>query len=322
MPEAPHLTIVIPTFRRQQSLLRTLASLQEQDIPLELLVVDNAADDDLRIALDAFNATARLPARWIPEPRPGVHFARNTGALHASAPLLAYTDDDVTFVPGWARAYVEAFAAHPEMAAAGGPSHADWEAHPPAWLLALGGRGHAFFQLSLRDLGPTLRLDETESFWSLNMAIRKDVLIEHGGFNPELVGDRYVGDGEGGLFRKLRATGRRIGYVPDALVRHHIPADRMTMCYLRHRMRNEGASETYAQLRRDARALRLLSAATVNALAALGVSLAALPLRWSERVFPLRLQLLAAELAGRAEYARRAMLDAELRRMIRQDAWL
>ena len=324
MPAAPALTVVIPTYRRTASLLRTLASLQEQDVAgFELLVMDNAADAALRDAIDGFNESARVPARWIPEPAPGVHRARNTGARHATSPLLAYTDDDVTFAPGWARSYIDAFAAYPEMDAAGGPSHADWESPPPAWLLALVNRRPAFFQLSLRDFGPAFRLDETESFWSLNMAIRKDALVAHGGFNPELVGDHYVGDGEGGLFRKMCRTGARVAYVPGALVHHRIPAHRMTMAYLRHRMRNEGASETYAALRRTNTATPHVAATIVtNGLGAIVVGTAAACVAWSEHTFARRLQLKASELRGRSTYAWNVLRDDDLRRMIHQDTWI
>jgi glycosyltransferase involved in cell wall biosynthesis len=318
------LTVIVPTYQRSASLMRALASLQEQDVPLELIVVDNAADVVLRTALDRFNEDARYPVRWIPEPRLGLHHARNAGATHATCELLAYTDDDVAFAPGWARAYVDGFAAHPEMAAAGGPSHPVWEERPPEWLLALVARRRMFFQLSLRDLGPEPSFDETESFWGLNMAIRRSVLLAAGGFNPELVGDRYVGDGEGGLFRKLRASGAHVGYLPAALVHHHIPPRRMTLRYLRERMKSEGTSEAFALARRKRASSRAAFARmfVTNLVAAGVVELSVMPVRWSRRVFPVRLQMLAAELAGRARYARRAMFDDELRRLILEDDWM
>jgi glycosyltransferase involved in cell wall biosynthesis len=318
------LTVIVPTYQRSASLLRTLASLQEQDIQLEILVVDNAADVALCTALERFNGDARYPVRWIPESALGLHHARRTGVLNATGELLAFIDDDVTFAPGWARAYVEAFAAHPEMAAAGGPSHAAWEEPPPEWLLALVARRPMFFQLSLRDLGPEPSFDETESFWGLNMAIRTSALIAVGGFNPDAVGHRHLGDGEGGLFRKLRASGARVGYLPRALVYHHIPPRRMTIRYLRDRMKNGGMSEAFAEARRTRATSRTAFARmfVTNLVAAAVVELSVAPMRWSRRVLPVRLQMLAAELTGRAMYARRAIFDAELRALILRDDWM
>lgn len=304
--------------------MRALASLQEQDVPLEIVVVDNAADDALRDALDRFNVDARHFVRWIPVPTLGLHHARNAGVQHATCELLAYTDDDATFAPGWAAAYVEAFAAHPELVAAGGPSRAEWESPPPAWLLALVARRPTFFQLSLRDLGPMPRFDEKESFWGLNMAIRRSALFEAGGFNPELVGDECIGDGEGGLFRKLRASDARVGYLPGALVYHHIPPHRMTLRYLRERMKNEGRSEAFALARQTRASSRAAFARMFakNIIAAGVVELSVMPMRWSRRVFPLRLQMLAAERMGRAMYALGALVDDQRRRQPLEDDWM
>src|SRR5207249_7611413 len=39
------------------------------------------------------------------------------------------------------------------------------------------------------------------------MAIRRDVLFQVGGFNPDLVGDFFLGDGATGLNRKLWERG-------------------------------------------------------------------------------------------------------------------
>jgi hypothetical protein len=59
-----------------------------------------------------------------------------------------------------------------------------------------------------------------------------------------------------------------------------------------------------------------------NLVAAGVVGLSVTPVRWSRRVLPVRLQMLAAELTGRATYARRAIFDAELRRVILEDDWM
>src|SRR5258707_14266832 len=103
-----------------------------------------------------------------------------------------------------------------------------------------------FPPLSLLDLAPDFRLTPDGIFFGVNMAIRRDVLFESGGFNPESFGDHWLGDGETGLNRKLHACGRLIGYVPEALVYHHVPPERMTVGYLRRRQANDGACDMYA----------------------------------------------------------------------------
>jgi glucosyl-dolichyl phosphate glucuronosyltransferase len=317
------LSVIVPTFRRTESLLRTVASLREQEGSFEILVVDNAVDDALRDALRAVADEPGPPVRWLPEPRAGQHYARATGVRHAAAELLAFVDDDVTFAPGWAQAYIDAFAAHPRLIAAGGPSHAAWAKIPPDWLMYLMSQRRTFFQLSLRDLGGSFQLNSDESFWGLNMAVRKAELLEVGGFNPDMLDGYSVGDGDGGLFRKFKAAGMCTGYVPGALVYHWIPAERMTVAYLLQRMRNEGASESYAVARRarGTPRLTLLRMLVTSACSAACFRLMAAPFRWSRRTFPLRLHLRAAERAGRVQYAWAALRDARLRRMIFSDDW-
>ncbi|MEP6733225.1 MAG: glycosyltransferase [bacterium] len=75
--------------------MRTLDSLQAQEGSFEIIVVDNAADENVRDALGRFTG-ARNPVRWIPEPRLGLLYTRSSGAMHARSALLAYVDDDVT----------------------------------------------------------------------------------------------------------------------------------------------------------------------------------------------------------------------------------
>ncbi len=64
------------------------------------------------------------------------------------------------------------------------------------------------------------------------MAIRKSV-YDYSGFHPELYDARTVGDGESGLVEDILANDGLIGYVPGAVVYHHIPPQRMTTEYLR-----------------------------------------------------------------------------------------
>jgi len=68
-----------------------------------------------------------------------------------------------------------------------------------------------------------------------------------GGFNPESFGDIWLGNGETGLQYKLQERRLGIGFIPNALVYHHIPPQRMTVSYLCQRMANEGACDIYSR---------------------------------------------------------------------------
>jgi hypothetical protein len=104
------------------------------------------------------------------------------------------------------------------MAAAGSPIRPAWDTPPSRWLLdyiacedPLMGGPDAFSALSLLDRSENLLIEERGYFFGTNMAIRRDVLFEVGGFNPEAYGQTWLGDGETGLVFELWARGLQIG---------------------------------------------------------------------------------------------------------------
>ena len=103
----PDVTVVIPTRNRAMLLTQTLATVLGQvDVALEVVIVDDASDDE----------TARLLARY-GEPRVrvvrhasprGGSAARNSGLAEARAPWVAFTDDDDLWAPHKLAAQLEA----------------------------------------------------------------------------------------------------------------------------------------------------------------------------------------------------------------------
>jgi hypothetical protein len=155
------------------------------------------------------------------------------------------------------------------------------------------------------------------------MAVRRQALFDAGGFNPEIFGDRWLGDGETGLNRKLWARGLLVGYVPDALVYHHVSAERMTVGYLRRRQTHEGACDMYARFHPQVPT----TGALVKTSAAIAVESArdwaAEPL-FRGRTDPraLRVQLRAVRARSRLQYVVRLMLDPQLRALVARETWL
>src|SRR4051812_3494802 len=99
MPEAPLLTISIPTYNRAPMLKRCLESaLSCTDPAIEILVSDNASPDNTREALSQFK-DRRL--RWWSNPE-NVGAERNILGLWRQARgqwILCISDDDF-FLPG------------------------------------------------------------------------------------------------------------------------------------------------------------------------------------------------------------------------------
>jgi glycosyltransferase involved in cell wall biosynthesis len=322
------LSVIIPTCNRPAALLRQLQSLQAQTRPAdELVVVDNAPSVTLRRALATFNATAPHPAYYIPEPCLGLMEARHTGAIVATGDVLVYVDDDQTSVPGHVQAYAEAFAAHPTMAAAGGPVHLDAAVPVPHWLtrvMAPPLRATGMFPpLSLLERGPDFLLEPTGVIFGGNMAIRRAVLFQVGGFNPELIGSRCVGDGETGLNQKLWQIGALIGYVPGALQYHHLPAERLTLDALCQRMRQQGASDAYSAVHPHLPSRLRLLRHLVGMSGRYGRCwLHAWQVRGSTEAHHVRVQLLAACSQAKVGYLARLLWERELRELVQRERWL
>ena len=60
---------------------------------------------------------------------------------------------------------------------------------------------------------------------------------------------RYRGDGETGLWLKMRSAGETLWYCPEATAYHIVPGSRMTVEYLKSRAYNQGISQSFTEFR-------------------------------------------------------------------------
>jgi GT2 family glycosyltransferase len=117
-------SVVVPTCRRPELLVRCLAALAAQELPpedYEILVADDAALSATREQVEAFAAGVRPAVRYLAVT--GTHgpaAARNVGWRSARGAVIAFTDDDTVPDPGWLAAGVGAFERDPDLAAAPG----------------------------------------------------------------------------------------------------------------------------------------------------------------------------------------------------------
>jgi glycosyltransferase involved in cell wall biosynthesis len=116
--ERRSLSVVIPARDEARLLGACLDALAVQTDPVdEIIVVDNGSTDGT-----ADIAHSRSGVVVVPEPRPGITFARNTGMDAATSALIARIDADTLVTPTWARAIRSAFAKEPEPAGLAGPA--------------------------------------------------------------------------------------------------------------------------------------------------------------------------------------------------------
>jgi GT2 family glycosyltransferase len=200
----------------------------------EILVVDNAPSDDR--TLHIANSFDRV--RYVREPKPGLDFARNRAVAEAKGEILAFVDDDAVVDRGWLRGLRKAVAENPEAAAITGPV-LPYELETTAQVLfeTRGGFGRIF---EPRRFGPDCRYVRNYPcnagiFGSgCNMAFRRRVLIELGGFDDALdTGPPLPGGGDLDICYRVLRAGYILVQEPQFLIRHQ---HRREYAQLRHQM--------------------------------------------------------------------------------------
>ena len=110
----PKVSVIIPTYNRQDFVREAIASVIAQTYQgFELIVVDDGSEDDTRTVVQEFSDIAP-GIRYIFQSNQGVSAARNTGVALSTGPLIAFLDSDDVWQPGKLESQATFFATHPE----------------------------------------------------------------------------------------------------------------------------------------------------------------------------------------------------------------
>ena len=236
------ISVVVPTCNRAASLDALLHELTNQrgGAAVEVLVVDNRSTDRTRHVVQQHAARERR-IRYMFEDREGASNARNAGIAAATAPILAFIDDDVRPREDWIVSILRAFAEHPEVDCIGGRVAPRWPCAPPRWLTP----AH-WPPLALQiDRGHSRYIDRDHASACLitaNFACRAAVFRELGGFAPE-----YRRDEDREFNLRMWRAGKRGLYVDSVVAFAEIQRERLAKRYHRRWYHVTGAS--HARLR-------------------------------------------------------------------------
>lgn len=228
------ISIAICTYNRAALLERTLNSLSQvvgtaaEDI--EIIVVDNRSTDQTVQVLAEWQS--KLPLRACHEPRQGHCFARNTAVAEARGEVILWTDDDVELDSGWLTAYRSAIAADGSVTFWGGPIEPLFLSPPPRWVLDNWSQLAGCY--ATRNLGPEPRdLDAAHLPYGANFAVRRAACAQFP-FDTRLGrrGQSLMGDDERDFLWRLLQAGHTGRWVPQARLRHLIPANRLSLRYV------------------------------------------------------------------------------------------
>jgi GT2 family glycosyltransferase len=203
----PLCSVIVPTHRRPEQLATCLESLAALDYPAdryEVVVVDDGGDPRLDAVAERFHG--RLAATWIRQARQGPAGARNQGAARARGELLAFTDDDCRPTPGWLRRLAEEHARGSQVILGGHTRN------------ALVGNPFSTTSQLIIDAGYDWHnrdRDDARFLTSNNLAVPAAGFRDIGGFDAA-----FVTSEDRDLCDRWVASGRRMRYLPDAVVEH------------------------------------------------------------------------------------------------------
>lgn len=226
----PTLTVAICTKDRPENLARCLDSLlklrsakadatRSLNSYFEVLIVDNAPSSDRTKEL-----VATLPnVNYVREPKAGFDFARNRAIQEATGEILAYLDDDVTVDRQWLNGLVEAWTENPDVGAFTGlilPYELETEAQILFEQRRGFRRGFAKIRYGQVLSGNPLYPCGSGIFGAgCNMAFKREVLLELGGFDEALdTGAPLPGGGDLDIFYRIIRGGYPLIYEPQYLI--------------------------------------------------------------------------------------------------------
>jgi glycosyltransferase involved in cell wall biosynthesis len=205
-------SLIIATRNRCQQLACCLDSVRriEFEWPWELIVVDNGSSDATAEVIQQFRDKTPVPVRYVLEPEPGLGNAHNAGVDVARGEILAFTDDDCYPETDFLRRVWCAFT-DPSIGYIAGRITLHDPADYPMTTIEIT-TPYTFQPRCLVSAG---------TFGGANMAFRRQVLIEIGGFDP-LFGPGAPFNAEDlDAAARASAIGWKGEYHPEVIVRHH-----------------------------------------------------------------------------------------------------
>ena len=242
--------MVIPCYNCRAFINRCVQSVLNQSYPIhEVIVVDDGSTDG------SMDALKRLPVKIVRHRRNlGLAQARNTGVIHSSGDVVAFTDADCVAHRDWVKNLVR--------------NYSDEQ------VGGVGGRG---IEVNIRSVADLWRKTFAEQTWGeqrfeltdqhlygLCFSFRRKALLEVGLFNPFFRTNAEDID----ISRRMLQRGYRLIYDPEAIVYHFRRDDLVSLLKQQYRWRYFGSLGIHlpyfrrpsvgSSARRDGKALRTL----------------------------------------------------------------
>jgi GT2 family glycosyltransferase len=226
----PSISLIVPTYRREDTLIETLEDVLKQDYPsVEILVIDQTPthEPETQTYLEKLANTGKI--RWYRVNWASLPGARNYAVRRATGEIVLFIDDDVKLPEGYLHAHARNYQERAEIGAIAGrvfdrmklaDSQKINTGNSPYSIEYLPSEamnpGIAWYHI---DLVHTIKPQRVISARGCNMSFRRDIFSEHNVWFDERFRGSAVRE-ESDFCLRLRQTGYHIWYDPEAYLVH------------------------------------------------------------------------------------------------------
>ncbi|MBH8574630.1 glycosyltransferase family 2 protein [Nostocaceae cyanobacterium CENA369] len=224
MNNLPLISVIVPTYGREETLRDSIVDVLNQDYPnFEVLVIDQLPkhQPEIQAYLEeqaAANKIKLFHLDWASLPG-----ARNYGVRRSLGEIILFIDDDVKLTPGFLAAHVKNYLQNPEVGAVAGRvfdrmklgdsgGELEIEYLPPQAM----DPGIAWYHI---DLVHTTKPQQVLTTRGCNMSFRREIFFKHGLKFDERFRGSAVRE-ESDFCLRVRQTGYKIWYDPEAYLVH------------------------------------------------------------------------------------------------------
>lgn len=237
----PLISVIIPTYGREEPLRDTLEDVLKQDYPaFEILVVDQTLTHEPQIQAYLEQLAESRKISWFRVDWASLPGARNYGVRRASGEIILFIDDDVKLPAGYLKVHARNYQERPDVGAVAGRVFDRMKLSEKGdWNLGTGdqelGKTLPNSRSEIQDLPPeamdpgiawyhidlvrTVKPQRVISARGCNMSYRREIFTKYGIWFDERFRGSAVRE-ESDFCLRLRCTGYQIWYDPEAYLVH------------------------------------------------------------------------------------------------------
>jgi len=229
------LDVVVPTYNRSHLVQKTILSFLRATVPpglqVNIFVVDNNSKDDTAAVVKQLAESSSIPITYVLETKQSSSFARNAGIAAGNGEFVGFIDDDEEIDASWFEVIFREFS-NQGVDFIGGAVLGNWGAQAPDWLPP---GYHSVIGVVEPKPRAKFGPDFSGNLMGGNAVVRRTVFERIGMYATHLgrSADGLLSEEDADFCRRLEAASIPGMYVPDLIIHHYIPPERLTRKYHR-----------------------------------------------------------------------------------------